>query len=94
MSDIIQKIFPGGVPPDEKDELHRILNEKVEELPNSLHRAFILGWQGECKDYSELAEALSILERKKVTVSAVKKRIERAKDLLEEKIKNEYREED
>jgi len=57
-------------------------------------RAFCLGWEGDLKDYSELAEVLSIVEGKKVTVSAVKKRIERATEIIGEELKNDYREED
>ena len=56
-------------------------------------RTICLGWEGDLKDYSELAEVLSMVERKKVTVSAVKKRVERAIEIIEEELRNEYREE-
>jgi DNA-directed RNA polymerase specialized sigma24 family protein len=72
-------------------ELHRVFYEQVGKLPPALHRAFVFGWTGECKNYAELAEALSIAERKEVTEDAVKKRIERAFELLEEYLRNEYR---
>jgi len=78
----------------EAKEFHRIFNRKVEELPPALMRTICLGWEGELKDYAELADALSTVERKKVTVSAVKKRVERAVSLLEEGLRDEYGEED
>lgn len=93
LTGILTEIFGESVSPDETKELHEILIQKVEGLPPALMRTICLGWEGDLKDYSELAEVLSMVERKKVTVSAVKKRVERAIEIIKEELKNEYRKE-